>query len=468
MKEYNELRAQFKKKDKSKVKLKKQNITKINYKDYLINGNFKIAIWGTGYIGLSTMAFFAKNKVKCVGYDIDKKKVNLINAGNFPIKEIKGWFGFNIKNLVKLNYLKATNDYTTFYDNSFIAHFIAIPTEQDGKPYFKILFNVLQRLVKILKKKNKIKPVIIIESTLSPKCSEKKVLPFFKKHNLIPGKDFIYGVAPRRDWFVENTKSLVEIDRVFGSTNIASSKIIKNILSIVCKNLHEATSHKVSEMVKSIENSYRHMEITLANQLSIAYPNENMREVLKLVGTKWNVGTYHPGFGTGGYCIPLSSKYVLNEVKNKSKLTLLRETIKTDNNINILIAKSLIKKGYKKIGVLGLSYKGNLKVAILSPVIPFIQHLKSKGISVNVFDPHYSKKEINEIVGVNSFNYPEDLSKFDCIVITTNHKEFKTNSRKLIKYLKNCNFILDNMKVWEKINFPQNIDYKISGEKNWL
>ena len=468
MKEYNELRAQFKKKDKSKVKLKKQNITKINYKDYLINGNFKIAIWGTGYIGLSTMAFFAKNKVKCVGYDIDKKKVNLINAGNFPIKEIKGWFGFNIKNLVKLNYLKATNDYTTFYDNSFIAHFIAIPTEQDGKPYFKILFNVLQRLVKILKKKNKIKPVIIIESTLSPKCSEKKVLPFFKKHNLIPGKDFIYGVAPRRDWFVENTKSLVEIDRVFGSTNIASSKIIKNILSIVCKNLHEATSHKVSEMVKSIENSYRHMEITLANQLSIAYPNENMREVLKLVGTKWNVGTYHPGFGTGGYCIPLSSKYVLNEVKNKSKLTLLRETIKTDNNINILIAKSLIKKGYKKIGVLGLSYKGNLKVAILSPVIPFIQHLKSKGISVNVFDPHYSKKEINEIVGVNSFNYPEDLSKFDCIVITTNHKEFKTNSRKLIKYLKNCNFILDNMKVWEKINFPQNIEYKISGEKNWL
>ena len=96
------------------------------------------------------------------------------------------------------------------------------------------------------------------------------------------------------------------------------------------------------------------MEITLANQLSIAYPKENMREVLKLVGTKWNVGTYHPGFGTGGYCIPLSSQYVLKEIKDKSKLTLLRETIKTDNKINIMIAKSLIKKGFKKIGVLGL------------------------------------------------------------------------------------------------------------------
>ena len=69
----------------------------------------------------------------------------------------------------------------------------------------------------------------------------------------VPGKDFIYGVAPRRDWFVEGTKSLVDIDRVFGSTDVSSSKIIKDILSIVCKNLHEARSHKVSEMVKSIE-----------------------------------------------------------------------------------------------------------------------------------------------------------------------------------------------------------------------
>ena len=90
------------------------------------------------------------------------------------------------------------------------------------------------------------------------------------------------------------------------------------------------------------------MEITLANQLSIAYPKEDMREVLKMVGTKWNIGTFYPGFGTGGYCIPLSSQYVVKDLKDKKKLTLLRETIKTDNKINLLIAKSLIKKGVQK------------------------------------------------------------------------------------------------------------------------
>tara|TARA_B100000029_G_C17603964_1_gene966733 strand:- start:4741 stop:6063 length:1323 start_codon:yes stop_codon:yes gene_type:complete len=440
----------------------------LNYKNYLKKGKSRIAVWGSGYIGLSTMAFFSRKKIKCVGYDINEKTVDTINSGKLPITELKDWFGFDIKSSVKKRYLQASNDHKIFYNDSFNVHFIAIPTEKNGKPFFEILFNVLKKLIKIIKTKNKIRPVVIIESTLTPQCSEKKIIPFFKKHNLVPGKDFIYGVAPRRDWFVEGTKSLVDIDRVFGSTDVNSSKIIKDILSIVCKNLHEATSHKVSEMVKSIENAYRHMEITLANQLSLAYPNENMREVLKLVGTKWNVGTYHPGFGTGGYCIPLSSQYVLKEVKNKSKLTLLRETIKTDTNINILIAKSLIKKGYKKIGVLGLSYKGNLKVDILSPVIPFIKYLKSRGISVSLFDPYYSIKEIKQIAGVKSFKYPQDLNKFDCIVVSIDHKEFKTKMKSITKYLTKCKYILDNMKVWEKINFPKRITYKISGEKNWI
>ncbi len=439
----------------------------MNYHLDLKKRKSKIAVWGSGYIGLSTMAFFSKNKIKCVGYDIDFDKVKKINAGKLPIKELKDWFGFDIKKSVKNKYLQATNDHKIFNEDVFNVHFVAIPTEKDGKPFFDILFNVLKKLIVIIKKK-KTKPVIIIESTLTPECSEKKIIPFFKKYDLKPGKDFIYGVAPRRDWFVEGTKSLVDIDRVFGSTDNRSSKIIKNILSIVCKNLHEATSHKVSEMVKSIENAYRHMEITLANQLSLAYPRENMREVLKLVGTKWNVGTYHPGFGTGGYCIPLSSQYVLKEVKDKSKLTLLRETIKTDNNINILIAKSLIKKGFKKIGVLGLSYKGNLKVDILSPVIPFIKYLKSKKISVKLFDPYYSPSEIKKIAGVKSFKYPQGLSKFDCIVISIDHKEFKKNNILIAKHLSNCKYILDNMKVWEKIKIPHNTIYKISGDKNWI
>lgn len=442
----------------------------MNYKKNLLKNNNKIAVWGTGYIGLSTMMYFAKKGVTSIGFDIDLKKVKQINKGLLPISELKSWFGFKIKPFIKKKKISATNNLNDLFDRKISTHFIAIPTEKDGKPYFKILFKVLKNIVNIIKNRpSKEKIIVIIESTLTPKFSEKKIIPFFKSKNIFPGKDFIFAVAPRRDWFVEGTKSLENLDRVFGSTDKISSKYVKSILSIVCKKLHEASSHRVSEMVKSIENAYRHVEITLANQLSLAYPKENMREVLKLVGTKWNIGTFYPGFGSGGYCIPLSSQYVLQNVNKSKDLTLLRETIKTDKNINLLIARSLVKKKFKSVGVLGLSYKGNLKVSILSPIIPFVKELKKHKMNVKVFDPYYSKKEIHEILQVKSFRFPQDLKQFDCLILAVDHDIFKKNTNLIFKNLNKVSFILDNNGVWE--NFKNKLkkhNYHVSGNTGWI
>lgn len=439
-----------------------------NYKSLLKKKNYKICIWGAGYIGLSTAVYFAKKNIETLLIDVDINKVKKINKGILPIPELKSWFGFDIKKLTNKRLIRASTNFNEAIAENYLTHFIAIPTEKDGKPYLKILFNVLKNISKIKDIKFKFKPVIIIESTLTPKCSEKFIIPFLKKNGLNNDK-YIYAVSPRRDWFVANTKNLEDIDRVYGSTDDYSSKIIHSILSIVCKKLHKASSHKVSEMVKSIENAYRHMEITLANQLSLAYPRENMREVLKLVGTKWNIGTYFPGFGTGGYCIPLSSQYVLKELKDKKKLTLLRETIKTDNQINIKIANSIAKKKFKNIGVLGLSYKGNLKVSTLSPTIPFIKHLKKKGnINIEIFDPYFTNNEIKKILNIRCFKFPNDLKKFDCLIIFIDHDEFKISSELLNKYLKKTKYILDNMGIWEKNDFHKDIEYHISGDKNWI
>ena len=441
----------------------------IDYKKLLRSKKYNIAVWGTGYIGLSTLVYFAKQNIKCIGYDIDSSKVDKINKGELPIKDLKNWFGFNIKKLVKEKKLSATNNFNELIDQKNLAHFVAIPTENDGKPYLKILFDVINKILKVKQIKKKYTPIIIIESTLTPGFSEKYLMPFFKKKKIKIGKDLLYSVAPRRDWFVEGTKSLRELDRVFGSTDKKSSKITKSILSIVCKKLHEASSHKVSEMVKSIENAYRHMDITLANQLSLAFPNDNMREVLKLVGTKWNIGTYYPGFGTGGYCIPLSSKYVLENVKNPKKLTLLRETIKTDNKINLLIARSIVKRRLKKVGILGLSYKGNLKVSVLSPVIPFVKELLKNKIKVRLYDPFYSAKEIKKILGINTFKFPKDLKNFDAIIVTTNHTKFNFSSKEIKKYFKNTKYILDANGIWKKYySILNGKNYHISGDKRWL
>ena len=147
----------------------------MSYKKNLLKNNNKIAVWGTGYIGLSTMMYFAKKGVISIGFDINLKKVKQINKGILPISELQSWFGFEIKPFIKKKKLLATNNLKDLFDKKISTHFIAIPTEKDGKPYFKILFKVLKNIVKIIKnRKNKEKIVVIIESTLTPKFSEKK------------------------------------------------------------------------------------------------------------------------------------------------------------------------------------------------------------------------------------------------------------------------------------------------------
>jgi len=437
----------------------------MNYKKLLKSKKFKIAVWGTGYIGLSTMVYFSKKKIKCVGFDINKEKIKKINSGTLPLEDLRKWFGFDIRGLVKQNYLKATSNYKNLITEEFLVHFIAIPTEKDGKPYYKPLMSVLNNISRI-KRDTKKPPIVIVESTLAPKVSDKKIIPFLKKKKLIVGKNILLSVAPRRDWFIEGGKNLENLDRVYGSTDKKSTKVTKDVLSIVCKKLHVASSYKVSEMVKSVENAYRHMDITLANQLSLAFPKDNIREVLKLVGTKWNVEAFHPGIGAGGYCIPLSSRYILSQVKNANKLSLLRETIKTDDGMSKLIANSIAKRGLKKIGVLGLSYKGDLKVSVLSKVIPLIKFLIKKKIKVRLYDPYFSNKEIYDAAKVKTFSFPKDLPNFDCLIVTVDHKQFKIRKKILEKYLKNCKLIIDHDGAWKKYNLKNN--YHLSGDHGWI
>ena len=411
------------------------------------------------------MVYFAKKKIKCVGFDVNKEKIKKINSGTIPLEDLKKWFGFDIKSLVKQNYLKATSNYKNLITNEFLVHFIAIPTEKDGKPFYKPLMSVLNNISKI-KRNFKKPPIVIVESTLAPKVSDKKIIPFLKSKNLKVGENIFLSIAPRRDWFIEGGKNLENLDRVYGSTDKNSTKITKDVLSIVCKRLHAASTYRVSEMVKSVENAYRHMDITLANQLSLAFPKDNIREVLKLVGTKWNVEAFHPGIGAGGYCIPLSSRYILSQVKNTNKLSLLRETIKTDDGMVKLIANSIAKKGFKRIGVLGLSYKGDLKVSVLSKVIPLVKFLIKKKLKVRLFDPYFSKKEIYDAAKVKTFNFPKDLSNFDCIIVSVDHKQFKIPKKILEKYLSKCKLIIDHDGAWKKYNLKNN--YHLSGDHGWI
>lgn len=436
----------------------------------LLSGRYKVAVWGTGYIGFSTMANLAAAGVSCVGTDISDTMVNTINEGRIPVPNMEYWLGFDTKYLVDSKLIRATTNWKQVLTDNFPVHMISIPTEKGEKPWDGALQDVITKIASNYKSLPR-PTIVIIESTLTPNKTDTLVIPIFKKHGVEVGKDIMLGVAPRRDWFISPEKNLKTLPRIAAGTTPESTREIISILSIICDHLIPAPDHKHAEIVKSVENAFRHVEITLANQLSLAYPNLNITEVLRLVGTKWNVGTFHPSFGTGGYCIPLSSKYVLEGAEDPENLTILQDTIRSDEKLPVLLADRVVKNGFSNVGILGLSYKGDLKVHILSPTLRISKRLMELGVKVKVNDPYYTKDEIKKITGAENFQFPDGLSEFDCILIVAGHRAYKAISESQLKqHLTNCRLVIDNLEeTWKEFDWESiGVKYLIAGGKNWL
>lgn len=440
-----------------------------NYGQLIKIGKIKPCIWGLGHIGYSTFIHYANENLQCIGFDPDKRKVEMVNQGNIPVNGLAQQIEIDPLPLVKNGLLKAVSDSNKMFENlsESRVHFIAVPTEKNSEPWWESLQQVFTIFAEKIVENLDYVPLVIIESTITAGTIDQVIAPIFEKRNLNLGKDIMIAHAPRRDWFTVERFPLRTLARVYSGYDEHTADQALSVLSIVCDNLYRASDYKVGELVKPVENAFRHVAISLANQLSIAYPDVNMRDVLALAGTKWNLETYHPSFGTGGYCIPLSSKYVIKGAKNPSALSILDEAIDTDTKIRFVIAEEIVNRGLKNIGILGVSYKGDLKVSVMSPTIAICKHLINSKIRVKVFDPYYSLEEVKEITGADTFQFPDGLSAFDTIIVMTDHAMFKDST--LREYLvndssrKDRTVIFDNYGIWKEWVWPDNIDYYISG-----
>ncbi|MBT4804659.1 nucleotide sugar dehydrogenase [Candidatus Woesearchaeota archaeon] len=441
----------------------------INLKNELKKGNKKIGVWGLGYIGFSTITHFAKAGITCIGTDISQKRVNDVNNGKATIPNLDFWLGFNTQALARDGIMRATTQWQELIHPDVLAHIVTIPTEKDGKPHHDILIDVVNKLSNLKNVEMEHPPLVIVESTLTPSVADEIIIPLFKQKGIEIGKDILFGIAPRRDWFTSADKGLTALHRVVGGTTPETTTLMHEVLGIVCNNILEAHDHKHAAIVKSVENAFRQLDITFANQLSLAYPDYDMKSVLKMAGTKWNIETYHPSFGTGGYCIPLAPQYVLEGAKHPEQLTLLKESLKTDFSQPQRVVESLIRRGVKNVVILGIAYTGDLKVHVLSPAIPIAKELKANGINVEIHDPYYTSEEIKDITDCKSTTFPEGLHEKDAIVIVSPHMQYcYTNTQEILKYCTMTKLILDNTGIWNDIKFPETVKYYEAGESNWL
>ena len=411
----------------------------------------EIGVVGLGYIGFSTAVHFACAGCYVTGHDIDANRVTALNNGVVYIDNIQFWVGFDYGPLVTAGMLSATSNLSDLDRADVI--FVSVPTEQNGLPFMGIMDQVLRNVLEIAPD-----ALIIIESTLTPSWLDR----------FLGDRSTRIAVSPRRDWFVDPGRNLKTIPRIVGGVDDKVTAEAAEVLGRVSKTVLKAPSYREAVLGKVVENAYRHVDIILANQLCLAFPNVDVRTVLELAGTKWNINSYYPNMGVGGYCVGPSSHYIYDGAPQKLPLSLLREAINWSAALPVLYADML--GGYEKIAFAGLAYKGGLKVDILSPPIEVAKELIRRGKEVYVHDPMYSALEQEKLVpGATAAVFPAGLGECDMLVLAADHMEYRV-SPAAVGQLSQGITILDIHGIWADYGLGREdgVTYIRPGESGWV
>tara|TARA_X000000950_G_scaffold289367_1_gene412463 strand:- start:7382 stop:8662 length:1281 start_codon:yes stop_codon:yes gene_type:complete len=389
------------------------------------NKDLKLAIIGMGYVGLPLALEFSRKR-EVIGFDINEKRINELNSG---IDRNLEFSREELKNLKKLDFTYSEEGLKSA--NCFI---ITVPTPIDEfkKPDLKPLLQASELIGKILKMND----LIIYESTVFPGCIEEECVPVLEKFsNLKYNKDFFCGYSPERmnpgdkDHTVSNIKKVTS-----GSTTKIADLVDDLYNEIVNVGTHKASSIKIAEAAKVIENTQRDLNIALINELSIIFSKMKIdtHEVLEAAGSKWNFLPFKPGL-VGGHCIGVDPYYLTYKAESigyRPKIILagrelndnmgkhvVSELIKEMKNKNIQVKRS-------KILIMGLTFKENCSDIRNSGIQKVITELKKFNCTINLYDPWVDKEEIIKQYDIVP-NLELNKNTYDGIIVAVAHQKFK-------------------------------------------
>jgi len=383
-----------------------------------------VAIIGLGYVGLPLALEFAKKR-KVIGFDLNIKRIEQLRSGIDKNLEVSKE---EIENTKNLNF---TNDEEELkYANCFI---ITVPTPIDDlkKPDLQPLLQASKMIGKIIKKGN----LIIYESTVYPGCTEEMCVPILEKFsNLKFNRDFFCGYSPERINPGDKKHTISNIKKVTSGSTPEISDLIDSLYNeIITAGTHKASSIKVAEAAKVIENTQRDINIALINELSMIFSKLNIdtKEVLDAAGSKWNFLPFKPGL-VGGHCIgvdPYYLTYKAESVGHHPQIILAGRQI--NDNMGIHVVSEMIKKmemkkiniKNSKILIMGLTFKENCSDVRNSGVKMVFERLKKYTDNIDLYDPWTDSEEIEKIYGIKS-QQTLDKSNYDGIIMAVSHKIF--------------------------------------------
>ncbi|WP_207433872.1 nucleotide sugar dehydrogenase [Sabulibacter ruber] len=410
----------------------------------LLNKEAKLAVIGLGYVGLPIALEFAK-KISVIGFDINAKRVELMKNNIDPSGELESsaFEGCDITFTHNLDELREARFFI-----------VAVPTPIDNHalPDLKPLIGASTTVGKVLKEGD----YVVFESTVYPGCTEEDCIPILERESGLKfPTDFKVGYSPERINPGDKEHTLTKIVKVVSGCDEESLDIIAKVYELVVEaGVHRASSIKVAEAAKIIENTQRDVNIALMNELSIIFDrmNINTYEVLEAAGTKWNFLKFFPGL-VGGHCIGVDPYYLTYKAKSlgyDSKVILSGRTI--NDGMGAYVAskaiKMMIKEGKAiskaKVLVMGATFKENVEDIRNSKVADVINELKSFGVQVDVVDPYASSEELEHEYGFALTETPSN--DYDAVVVAVNHKDYLGFDENYFKSISTDNPIVIDLK----------------------
>ena len=411
----------------------------------LINKETKLAVVGLGYVGLPIALEFAK-KVSVVGFDINEERVEMMKNQIDPSNE-----------LTSSDFDRCDISFTTNADDMKDVEFfiIAVPTPIDNAnlPNLIPLLGASKTVAGVLNKGD----YVVYESTVYPGCTEEDCIPVLEEISGLKFKeDFKIGYSPERINPGDKEHTLQNVVKVVsGCSEESLEEIAKTYELVIDAGVHRATTIKVAEAAKIIENTQRDVNIALINELSIIFNklNINTYDVLEAAGTKWNFLKFFPGL-VGGHCIGVDPYYLTHKAQKvgyHSKVITSGRAV--NDSMAFYIGKQTVKKilasgkqiGNAKVLVMGATFKEDVSDIRNSKVINIVLELKSFQVQVDIVDPHASSKEMDKLYGVKLAEHTSN--DYDAIIVAVSHQEYKNmNEDQFIALMKDDKGIFVDVK----------------------
>lgn len=408
--------------------------------------SIKLAVIGLGYVGLPLAVTFGK-KLKVLGFDVNQTRIDALNSGHDITLEVSS------TELKEANHLTYSTDPNSLAECNIFIVTVPTPIDEHKNPDLTPLIKASETIGKALKKGD----IVIYESTVYPGATEEECVPILEKFSGLKfNTDFYAGYSPERINPGDKEHRVTTIKKVTSGSTPEAADLIDDLYNLVITaGTYKASSIKVAEAAKVIENTQRDLNIALVNELAVIFNKMGIdtEEVLKAAGTKWNFLPFRPGL-VGGHCIGVDPYYLTHKAQAIGyHPEIILAGRRLNDSMGSYIVSQLIKAMLKRrihidgarILVMGLTFKENCPDLRNTRVVDIIRELKEYNTEVDVYDPWIDAQEATREYSISPVSEPS-INTYDGIILAVAHDEFRLMGADNIRTFGKAEHILYDLK----------------------